>query len=55
MPAKEKRSSPEQASNDVASTPQSETAEMILTYDKNTGQVIRIENVDPLRSAQGTL
>ena len=29
-----------------AATSEPATAEMVLTYDKNTGQVIRIENVD---------
>jgi hypothetical protein len=51
MPAKEKSSSPEaeQSAIDASSspTPEPQTAEMILTYDMNTGQVIRIENVDP--------
>ena len=29
-----------------SATPQTETAEMVLTYDKSTGQVVRIEKLD---------
>lgn len=43
MAAKAK-DSPSEAEQSSMQEP--ETAEMVLTYDKNTGQVIRIENVD---------
>jgi hypothetical protein len=50
-PTKDKGSSSdaEQTARDamLPSTSESATAEMILTYDKNTGQVIKVENVDP--------
>src|SRR5215510_10349835 len=43
---KSSSSETEPSTKDVA-TSEPATAEMVLTYDKNTGQVIRIENVDP--------
>jgi hypothetical protein len=49
MPSTKDKSSAsetEQTAKDAA-TSEHATAEMVLTYDKNTGQVIRIENVDP--------
>ena len=49
-------SAPEQATSDAPppkpSTPGPETGEMVLTYDKNTGQCIRIEKVDPSTGRQ---
>ena len=44
---KDKGSSSDAEQTATPSTSETATGEMIVTYDKSTGQVIRVENVDP--------
>jgi hypothetical protein len=45
--AKDRASSESELTTPEAASASTETADMILTYDKNTGQVVRIAHVHP--------
>ena len=52
LPGSSSDTATERDASDTPSAPEIESAEMVLTYDKNSGQVIRIEKIDPDQGRQ---